>query len=130
MPHVPVIITMSAQMLTPIRTVRNTGAILLVASLVVMALTNPIMAGLSALGVFLSCFVKLGEETNPVTKRRALNTVWGHLGAYAIAMSVLCALTIGAGMLFLHGFYFWQSIVFYTLIACWLPFVMHFVRRK
>lgn len=116
-------------MLTPIRTVKNTGAILLVASLVIMAVTNPIMAGLAGLGVFLSCFVKLNEETNPVTKRRALNTVWQHLGAYAIAMSLLCGVTILAGILLLHNFFTWPIVVF-TLVACWLPFVMHFVRRR
>lgn len=108
---------------------KNVGAVILVASMGIATLINPVMGLLSALGLGLSCVVRWNSSSVPTTKRRSLTNLWHSLGAYGLAVAVLSSIFIGLGLLLFHSFFTWP-IALFTLIACWLPFVLYVSKGK
>jgi hypothetical protein len=115
--------------IAPLRKAKQTAAVLLVAGVAFLTFTNPVMGLLSALGIALSSFAVWTTNPDRVTKRRALQRVWGTLGVYAVAMAVLSAVTVGLGILLLHRIEL-GPIAWFVMIACWLPFVAFLFGRK
>lgn len=116
-------------MLTPVRAVKNTAPLILVAGIGILLLSNPLLAILAIAGVVLSAVVAMGDTKVAVTKRRALNGLWAMFGGHAAVMAVLCALTMLLGLVVMHQI-FWWPIAFFTLAACWLPFVVRMFKRR
>ncbi|MBS1723696.1 MAG: hypothetical protein JSS66_12165 [Armatimonadetes bacterium] len=116
-------------MLAPVRAVKNTAPLLLVAGLGIALLTNFWIGILAVVGVVLSTVAALGDNKAPVTKRRAVNGLWAMFGGHAAVMAVLCLVTMILAIVVAHQIVWWP-IAFFTLLACWLPFVARMLRRK
>ena len=109
-------------MLAPVRAVRQSASIALVVALGIVTLANPAMGIVGALGALFSAALKWNDSSVPITKRRALGNVWSMFGGYTMIMGLLCGLTIVLSLLIGH-LAILGPIMFFTLLACWLPFV-------
>lgn len=116
-------------MLAPVRAVKQTASIALVVALGFVTLVNPLMGFVAAVGALLSGALKWNESSVPETRRRSLGNVWSMFGGYSMIMGLLCGVTIIVSLLLAHPV-FVGPVIFYTVAACWLPFVLGLMGRR
>lgn len=111
------------------RTATHIGGWILVATLGIVAFLNPMAAFFAVLGIGATALSRSQESRVPLTKRRSLNQLWNLFGGYALGSVVLCGATMLVMALVFHKLTL-APLVFFTVLACWLPTVGWFLRRK
>ena len=119
---------MTTIMPAKLKTVKSTGAVILLATVGFVAFSNPIVGIFCGIGLALSCLVKWNSSSVPTTKRRSLVNLWQTLGAYGILTLLLSSVSITLGFLVFHSLILWPVAVI-TLTACWAPFLVQLFRK-